>query len=231
MFSILFHIIGIMLIETSFFFYYIGPMETDMFKSKILQIVEQPFFIPPSTSNISFPFHTSNIISTIFYNQTIPTIQTIQTIQNIEYNLNTQSILAQERRNQQNYELFIFTIKCWGSFTLFWLLAYIIYIKYKDYHSYKKYSGLTTIGISSHSQLTYRKGSIDDYESELPISSLQKKDEALTKTIQYIGFCGLLVLFQYLFFNYIVFLYNPLSIDEAKYIIYIQAFHQLDKAD
>ena len=91
--------------------------------------------------------------------------------------------------------------------------------------------GLTTIGISSHSQLTYRKGSIDDYESELPISSLQKKNEALTKTIQYIGFCGLLVLFQYLFFNYIVFLYNPLSIDEAKYIIYIQAFHQLDKAD
>lgn len=225
MFYILFHIIGIMLLETSFFFYYIGPMETDMFKSKLLQIVEQPVFIPPSTSNISFPFHTSDIISTIIY------YYYNETIKDTEDNLYTQSCLGKERRNQQNYELFIFTIKCWGSFTLFWLLAYIIYIKYKDYHSYKKYSGLTTIGLSSPSQLTYRKGSIDDYESELPISSLQKKDEALTKTIQYIGFCGLLVLFQYLFFNYIVFLYNPLSIDEAKYIIYLQAFPQLDKAD
>ena len=39
----------------------------------------------------------------------------------------------------------------------------------------------------------------------------------------------LLILFQYLFFQYVVFRYNPLTIDEVKYILYNELMPILDK--
>ena len=41
MYSILFHICGVILLESCFFFYYIGPIETEMFKTKILKLTSR----------------------------------------------------------------------------------------------------------------------------------------------------------------------------------------------
>lgn len=42
MYTILFHLAGIAILEISFYFYYVGPMETKMFENTVRQLVNEP---------------------------------------------------------------------------------------------------------------------------------------------------------------------------------------------
>ena len=47
MYSMLFHISGIAILEICFFFYYIGPMETFIFEDKVKQLSNEPISSSP----------------------------------------------------------------------------------------------------------------------------------------------------------------------------------------
>ena len=41
MYKVLFHLCGVTILEICFFFYYIGPIETQMFKTKLLTLMNE----------------------------------------------------------------------------------------------------------------------------------------------------------------------------------------------
>ena len=53
MYSMLFHISGIAILEIIFFFYYIGPMETFIFKNKVKQLSDEPIGLIPNNTIIN----------------------------------------------------------------------------------------------------------------------------------------------------------------------------------
>ena len=69
----------------------------------------------------------------------------------------------------------------------------------------------------------YRKNSLDDEELEKQIKKNKKHKIlflCLKTTGHYIIFGVSIITFQYLFFQYVVFAYKPLSIEEIKYYVY-----------
>ena len=166
MYSILFHLCGITILEICFFFYYIGPVETDMFKHHVKLLMEEPLIylpiLPPISNDVptnptqslskndNMNIHNnlsnyssidiSNDIQYIFlgYNQNNST-----TIINNELQQNSDD--SQLRREKENNYLFIQTIKYWLIFVIFSLCVFFIQHKYNEYQKLQKNRGLTII--------------------------------------------------------------------------------------
>ena len=106
---------------------------------------------------------------------------------------------------------------------------FIIIKGYKRY--YKSKNEILTIKYHSCSDLElnkmegrYRKNSIDYDENEEEIENnklvMYVSWEKKKKILNYLGFAGLLILFQYFFFKRVIFYYKPLSLDEIRYILF-----------
>ena len=146
-----------------------------------------------------------------------------------------------ERRNEKNRELFIQTVEYWSMLCAFTLLVCII-----EYLCTKKKKVNGVIMVSSDDETTglelgegpYRKGSIDECSDDPLIQQSQQEQitcidkgcntckqkcnkKCMKKTMYYISFGCCLITFQYLFFQHVVYYYNPLSLEEVKYLIYI----------
>ena len=254
MYTILFHLCGITILEICFFFYYIGPIETEMFKHHVQVLMNEPLkyiinlqqvstpmpTIISDTSDTSFDVTNNDNISNyiqefIFYNE--------QNNSNMNNTLLQDSNDSKTHREKENYNLFMTTIEYWCIFALFSLCVFFIQYKYTEYQKLQKNRGLTIIdntnnrhqieliGLQSNDDESYRKGSIDESDDEtniiLGIPSTEnntymknKKNYYRNKIIHYITFGSLVIAFQYLFFQYIVYYYNPLTIDEIRYLIY-----------
>ncbi len=151
-----------------------------------------------------------------------------------------------ERRNEHNHDLFIQTLEYWSMLCAFTLLVCIIeYICSKK----KKVGGV--IMVSSDDETTglelgegpYRKGSIDECSDDPLIQPQQEQitcidkccntckqkcnKKCMKRTMYYISFGCCLLTFQYLFFQNVVYYYNPLSLEEVKYLIYIAFMSQI----
>lgn len=210
MYSILLHVSGIAILEICFYFYYIGPMETVIFTHKVLDMVDtqkhdlilpEPLYIP--------------------YNQTV-----------YHYFQDEKNAAFQER-NDKNNALFRRALSYWSILVTSGLVSYGLFVAYK---LYKKRGQLTNVmDRDSDEDLEliqlplYRKGSIDsqDTETQEPPKCSNKCKKCTNKVIYYILCGGCILAFQYMFFQYIVFHYDPLTTAEVEFIIYDSVSHRV----
>ena len=133
-----------------------------------------------------------------------------------------------DRRIEKNEKLFIEIIEYWCILTAISIFIYIISRSYKEYIKKKKERSIvpvTSEGNDIEMQTTrYRKGS--DTEDNLTEDANKYYTEQCRQRLKYIGhYLGLgccILGFQYLFFENVVLSYDPLSIKEVKYLLYIK---------
>ena len=131
MYNILFHICGVILLESGFFFYYIGPIETKMFKTKLLKLTEEPIDYINNKNEMMTPMEREVFKDIFFYENKENTIED-------NYNkLYQKSELGEEYRYNQNMLLLREMIEYWcGLFTLS-ILIYLIYYYYDKVYKKK----------------------------------------------------------------------------------------------
>ena len=113
MYNILFHICGVILLESCFFFYYIGPIETEMFKKKLLKLTREPIEDINNQIEMMSPIENKILKDILFYENKDNTIEE-------NYNeLLQKSEQGEEYRYNQNMLLFGEAVEYWcGLFTL-----------------------------------------------------------------------------------------------------------------
>lgn len=220
MYSILFHVSGIAILEICFFFYYVGPMETQMFEKTVRKLANEPMqkFDAFLIQNEATPQTIQYITSALFG-------ETSSVEQSLELQLYNKSNEDEARRMEKNDELFIQTIEYWGALAFLSVLVFLAQCKYQQYQKMQKERGLNQeiemgdcIPLRNDDPRSYRKGSID--ESESPHYEETKHKDYCWKIGHYTLFGSCIIFFQYLFFQNIVFYYDPLSDGEVRYLIY-----------
>ena len=166
MYSILFHICGVILLEAGFFFYYIGPIETEMFKTKILKLTREPIEYINNKNEMMTPIEKEVLKNMLFFENKDNTIEE-------NYNeIYKKSKLGEEYRYNQNMLLLREMIEYWCVLFTISILTYLIYYYYEkiykkkdtiiEYHSPRKLQ-LNEIENGTY----YRKNSLDDDDIEL----------------------------------------------------------------
>lgn len=138
---------------------------------------------------------------------------------------------AQKERKEKNEILFIQIIEYWSILAGISIFSYLVEHKYKNYKKFKKDNGVVPV-TSEESDLEmqefvrYRKGSDTEEnlreEKDQNIYCSEGCKQRLGYILHYILFGGCIIGFQYLFFENVVLKYDPLSLDEVKYLLYIQ---------
>lgn len=234
MYSILFHISGIALLEVCFFFYYIGPMETKHFQTVVKKLLEEPLFaIEDTLSTETIPIYRQLIQNNYDLQLNDTTISVSEYIQNYiketvgknEKELEEMRNNAVKRREKKNNQLFIQTIEYWVAFTFVTFLLYLIYRKYQEIVHLNEVRK-SIVHVRSHdydiemSEYTrYRKNSEYQETLEEP-TTITKRCEICKNVGHYILFASCIISFQYFFFETIVLSYDPLTINEVKYMLY-----------
>jgi hypothetical protein len=211
MYSILFHLLWLSLLEIIFYFEYIGPLETKTYQNTIKRLIKDKN--EEESNYLINPYNTSNIID----------------LNDMEYNIND----AKKDREQYNYELYMKSINYWlilmGGIMFFYLIVF--FYKYRQYLLRKKEMD---INLSEIEFTTVRNrtltadtdelselsdvGDLKDNKSFIDYNNIKKV--FINKCFFYI-FLGILILgFEYLFFNYIIIKYKVLSDDEIIFQIY-----------
>lgn len=222
MYQIFLHISSITILEICFFFYYIGPLETKIFYNYIERLMD----VPLKT------IYQSLELWGITGNQFIEGIFLIDENSDVKEQLYQSSQEGKEKRIVQNNNLFMYTIELWSfliAFTVFLFLCEFIYIRLRSRNKVNKHQLLSEeIILNQEDNIeleNYRKNSTDEAELESTIEKIDKTKKikkALKIVFEYSLFGGCIVIFQYLFFNYVVFAYKPLSTEEMEYYVYIQ---------
>lgn len=190
------HIAWITMLEICFFFYYIGPVGTKIIMRFIENMIKEPI------EDIDVILNKWNITRTQFIND----IYQIDDVTDVEHELYIDKQQGIHNRNQHNHALLLACTELWALFCLIGILVYIIekcYCKKKQL-------------------LPYRKHSIDDNDDD----SNEEFDKKIKMFIyckngtQYVFFGGSILVFQFIFFTFVIFQYKPLSIQEIKYFIY-----------
>ena len=209
MYSILFHLLWLSLLEIVFYFEYIGPLESRTYKNTIRRLISNK-----NTNNNNYlinPYNTSNIIN----------------INDIEFNLND----AQKKREKYNNNLYKESLNYWLILLSIILIFYIGIIIFK----YKKFLKNTELKTNEEDiefttvrnrTLTADMEELSD-NNELYLNNQNKfidytkiKKIVLKKSIFYILLGILILCFEYLFFNYIIIKYKVLSDEEILSEIY-----------
>lgn len=224
MYKIFLHVSCIAVLEICFFFYYIGPLETDIFYSYIRRIIDGPLD----------RLDESLAIIGIDRKQFIQMIYSENGDDDIEQKLEDESNLGKEERENDNLTLFKTTIEYWSiiiAFTIFLFLFQMTFYYCVMRNKSKNILPINDIENDDNSDILenemiltpYRKTSLDEEEIE---NQLKKKNKykilylCIKTTGHYIIFGVSIITFQYLFFQYVVFQYKPLSIEEIKYYVY-----------
>lgn len=210
MYSILFHVSGIAIVEICFYFYYIGPMETVIFENKVKKMINEPF-------------------------NTIPLLPSDYNYLERYFSVNNQTDILIEDRNEavkkrkkQNNNLFVEIILYWT------LLCTIDCLSFLAHYIYKRYGNTRFTDTSVHSEQGIELENIPLYRistqsnESLEITICTEERKKVSKKVLYYFFFGCSILgFQYFFFQNIVLKYDPLSTEEVKYILYTNVEHEL----
>ena len=246
MYSALFHVSGIAILEICFYFYYIGPMETYIFEDKVERLAKEPLNLipdPPSTpipttnsitlNNLQIPMNNDFVyyIGSMFNSNNI----TNENDDDYLNTLNEERKEAIKKREKKNYKLFIKTIEYWLLMVFISVLIYLIVKYYNGYKKLKKVNGIVNVPSRERDEESlelvdlnsYRRSSIDDEHLEANEIQKQLYKKYFYKIIHYIFFGGCIITFQYLFFQNVVLKYDPLSIQEVKYIIYKKIYPEI----
>lgn len=214
---ILLHVAGIALLEIIFYFSYIGPMESKIFKDTFKNSLKSAL----KTEDPNSPFHFSNNI-TIFLEK-----YKEEKGDDYENNLKEDSDKSEEEREKDNHELFF---KIMGYLALTLGLIFFIHIGKRIYLYYNKQNE-PPLGFN-------RELSINDIEensSDNINNNLIQRKTDYTKYwkyfinfIYYFTLAGLILLFEYIFFQYIVLKYHIITNKEIEYIVYSSVVNSLD---
>ena len=233
MYTILFHLAGIAILEISFYFYYVGPMETKMFENTVRQLVNEPINNMDSQQLVTV----SKLNQILYILYDIPLTSNItkqdelvlfDTQNRTLVEMNQMCEIGMVERSIQNHDLYIKSIKYWLILCVVGIITFIIQYKLTKFRKIKKENGLSTVTSYDSIEIgyvsPYRKGSIDEtsydeYIDTIPDNSNNKMKYVKT-ALYYLLFGVSILTFQYLFFQNIVYYYKPLSIEEVKYIMY-----------
>lgn len=228
MYAALFHVTGIAILEICFYFYYIGPMETVIFEDKVKKLANEPFKLTDNSHTpIPTPSSEYNYLHYLFADGRNDSNQTIE-----EY-LKDERDKAIDKREEKNKKLFDETLQVWfilliGSFVIF-----LIEWKIKSILKVRKQNGVISIETESEDNLDeslesglelqnipiYRKSSFD--QDNLETNNCKEfRKKAFFKLAHYTFFACCILGFQYFFFQNVVLNYDPLSMQEVKYMIY-----------
>jgi hypothetical protein len=245
MHTILLHIAGIAILEICFFFYYVGPMETQMFQKTVRILAEEPVKQLDSlilTGQTTYP-DTQMILYKLFTIQSNPdNMATDMT------NMNNNGQLKREGRNQLLFTqaLTWWSILCIISIAIF-MLNYYFTRRTLTGPDINETAGSRFLSIETRHGIDTierpRKSSYDYADDESLFSPRHPKEVALRDSLwcapsrrktcldvtKYVLFGACVILFQFLFFQNIVLLYDPLSIDEMKYMLYSITTSNLNK--
>lgn len=208
MYSILFHLLWLSLLEIIFYFEYVGPLETYTYKNTIKRLIEDK----EEENIIINNYNKTNLINLDILNLDIEN--------------------SKEEREEYNYKLYMKSIHYW--LILFGIVIGIssitLFIKYRLYLNRKREMDISNREIEF---VTIRNRSLTQDNDELSDNNdlcLNReetffnyhkiKKTIIKKSIFYIGLGILILGFEYLFFNYIVMKYKVLSDDEILYLIY-----------
>ena len=245
MYSILFHVSGIAILEICFYFYYIGPMETVIFTDKVERLAKEPLDMIQSPPTTPIPTISTTIINSLpFFDNNISIVETSRTNDTVtEDEDNFLESLKKDRDNainkraKKNRKLFVKILEYWIGLVFFTFLLYLMIKSYKEAEKLKKRNGIVHVPSTERDEEslelvdvnTYRRSSIDDEHLEATVSKNGKYMKFLQKSGHYVLFGGCIICFQYLFFKYVVLQYDPLSIQEVKYIIYKNLYPKLQE--
>lgn len=252
MYSALFHVCGIAILEICFYFYYIGPMETVIFTDKVERLAREPINIldPPSTPmptaisslTVSLPFSSEqNLLSdAINISDIILPISdnnSTATENNLLDRLKEERDNAIDKRNEKNNKLFILIIEYWTIMVSISFFFFLIIKYYKHYKKLEKKNGIIDVPSTELDEESlelvnlegYRRSSIDDEHLEENSTKNKKCTKIGYKIAHYVIFGGCILCFQYLFFQNIVLVYDPLSIEEVKYIVYKELYPKYEE--
>ena len=192
MYSILIHISGISILEILFYFLYIGPFESAMFKRSFRYSLK-------SLLN-SGPIPTSRYIGHFIDTQNIYNISDDNYWNSYIYSLEMKSKEAEKERLKQNNIVFTTTMIYWIIFFAFSIVIFIYFSFYKKYHSKKN-------------KFMHRRLEYPEAEKN------KSNNKNLFKVFHYLILGILIVVFEYVFFQFCVLKYKIISNDELKYLI------------
>ena len=215
--NILLHVAGIALLEIIFYFTYIGPMESKIFKDTFGSSIQHTLV----TQDTNSPFHPSNNISTFIINYEQ------QKGNEFGEQLKEESDESQEDRDNYNNKLFIQMLEYLGLGFIFIIIIFVI----------RKYY-FTTADANEPPEGFSRELSIHDIEENSTednsglISKRNRKEapykKYLTNFLYYFTLAGMILLFEYIFFQYIVLKYHIITNKEIEYIVYQKLFESFD---
>lgn len=168
-----------------------------------------------------------------FFSGLIPSSNGNNTAENDRYMNNIRND-AKDERKEKNDKLFIKIIEYWSILAGVSIFIYLVEHKYKIYKKLKKERGIVPVtseedDIEMQNIVRYRKGS--DTEENIANDNNDENQNAycsknciqrLGYILHYVIFGCCIIGFQYLFFENVVLKYDPLSIDEVKYLLYIK---------
>lgn len=204
-------------------------MESDIFKNAIKRSFIEDAKTDSSPIQIISPLNISQII-TIENNLE----------SNVTSSLKKLSDNAKKDRDEHNVSLYNYALYNWGilmAFTIFiaflHLLVNYYYFRKGNYNNLEKVNSVSNLTIEMVDQnysdeeriLTNENDVIvrenkEDNEKKNFIDYNKLKKNLVKKSIYYIALSASLILFEYLFFNYIILKYHIISKEEMEYILY-----------
>ena len=242
MYIILVHVTGIALLEILFYFYYIGPIESELLTNSMRHITIKQI------DEYNLHYNITEVNKTEFVE-----------------NLKKENDKAKKDRENDNNELYLKTIEYWCMLLSFTILVTLIqfYIRYLNNKNKKvikvdSSQGLElmpirarlnsmesddlTIVDNEEINIIHTNVDIEQQTSEsiVPIFDINNNEYIILKKkltcrrlfkkiVYYILFIGLLLAFEYCFFQYIVLKYDPLSDNEIQYIIFEELVQDISK--
>ena len=230
----LFHVLALAILEIIFYFEYIGPLETDIFKNSFLDIV--------SSFTKSVDKDKIDEINLVLNNEIIENSIKIILFGNdstieFENSLENSKNEAINYRNNYNLNLYNNCILYWFITTIIismlFIVLYIYFNKKKssneDYLTemveLRSRVRINSMHEENNSDVTEEINSNINEENTiiLPRNNLLVTPKDLSikyKIVYYVVLSGLILLFEYLFFTNIVMEYKILTIEEVKYYTY-----------
>ena len=216
--KILFHIAGIAILEILFYFYYIGPMESQVFKSTFKNSINDALKDNDPNSPLNFPEPIKEYL--IQYNQQKGGV--------FEEDLKKEADDSEKDREKHNEQLFGLVFGYW-ILTILGILFIFIFRKVVTHYLNRDNQNIPPFN---------REISIHDIEENTTRDDIQllpndndtnNKYKLIWEVIYYFFLAGFILLFEYIFFQYIVLEYHIVSSKEIEYIVFTQFFGTLNE--
>ena len=199
MYKLFFHLLGLAILEIIFYFYYIGPFENNVF-------VE-------SFGN-SIGGLINRMDSTYEHPELFLNVSKISSDDKLLQELKDESEISDRQRKDYNQKLFNKTLEIWFyclGITILLIIIYYIIIYFTS--NYKR-------NLSQQIELV----ELNNEDIELnnnPQENTNKKKYCIN-ILKYILFGGLVLLFEYIFFRFVVLEYHIITDKQIQYLIYKQ---------